>query len=167
MINKFISATVLSMVLVTGSQAAQVLVLKDDIPFAETSNAGDKVRAECNLGTKLSKFIRAYAKKQKKFDIKNESSAKDAMTLNVEIENVHAPGGGAFSGPKVMRVSGSLSQNGKVLGDFEGSRYSTGGAFAVLKGTCSILGRNSKALGRDIATWLKSPIKNAKLGDLK
>lgn len=166
MINKFISATVLSMVLVTGSQAAQVLVLKDDIPFAETSNAGDKVRAECNLGTKLSKFIRAYAKKQK-FDIKNESGAKDAMVLEVEIEDVHAPGGGAFSGPKVMRVVGKLSQNGKELGDFEGSRYSTGGAFAVMKGTCSILGRNTKALGRDIAKWLKSPTKDAKLGDLK
>jgi len=37
--------------------------------------------------------------------------------------------------------------------------------FAGFKGTCSIMGRCVKALGRDVAEWLQSPSKGAVLGD--
>lgn len=147
------------------SFAEQALVVSDDIRFAETSNANDKVKDECQLGTKLSKFIRHYSKKSK-FTIISESKSKSDMVLNVEIGDVLATAGGAFSGPKSMRVKGTLTQGDKELGNFEGRRYSTGGAFAVFKGTCSILGRDAKALGKDIAQWLKDPQKDSQLGDL-
>jgi len=169
MFNKAIAIaaiTASTVFITTTASAKQVLVIDKDIPYAATSNANDKVRAECQLGLKLSKFIRAYSKKSK-FDVKNESSSSSDYILTVEIGDVFAAAGGAFSGPKSVRVIGSLSQNGSELGNFEGRRYSTGGAFAAFKGTCSILGRDVKALGKDISRWLKNPAKNSKLGDLK
>jgi hypothetical protein len=161
----YILAAVVSMGMVSASHAKQVLVVTQDIPFASDAKVRGKVKDECQLGTKLSKFISVYAKKYK-FDVKNESSSKDDMILNVEINDVFANGGGVFSGAKVMHVSGSLSQDGKTLGDFKGMRYSTGGVFGAMKGTCSILARDAKSLGSDIAKWLKAPTKDAKLGSL-
>ena len=39
-------------------------------------------------------------------------------------------------------------------------------AFATFKGTCSILGRCVKALGRDVSEWLQHPSERAVLGDM-
>jgi hypothetical protein len=40
-----------------------------------------------------------------------------------------------------------------------------GGAFAGYKGSCSVLGRTIKAIGKDVAEWMKAPSKDAQLGD--
>ncbi len=42
-----------------------------------------------------------------------------------------------------------------------------GGLFAGFKGSCSVLGRTVKAIGKDIAEWLVNPVLDADLGDLK
>ena len=42
-----------------------------------------------------------------------------------------------------------------------------GGAFGGYKGTCAILGRCVKAIGKDVGEWLLAPKMNAKLGDAK
>jgi hypothetical protein len=63
-------------------------------------------------------------------------------------------------------IKGSLSQRGKMLGDFKARRYSGGGMFGGYKGTCAILGRCVKTLGRDVAEWLAHPASQAVLGDL-
>ncbi len=52
------------------------------------------------------------------------------------------------------------------MGSFVAARYSTGGAFGGYRVTCSILGRCIKALGKDIAGWLKSTTMDAALGDV-
>ena len=83
----------------------------------------------------------------------------------MEITEVHAPGGGAFSGPKWMSVKGELYDRGKQIGSFRAKRYSTGGAFGAFKGSCAIIGRCTKAIGQDIAGWLGAPTQNAQLGD--
>ena len=41
-----------------------------------------------------------------------------------------------------------------------------GGAFAGYKGSCSVLGRTVKAMGKDVAQWLKAPTDEAALGDM-
>jgi hypothetical protein len=87
--------------------------------------------------------------------------------LTIEIVNVHGTGGGAYSGAKSVVIEGTLQENGKVIGTFEGSRYSGGGFWGGFKGTCSILGRCVKALGNDVAIWMENPYKGAKLGDSK
>ena len=90
---------------------------------------------------------------------------KSGRVLEMEITEVHAPGGGAFSGAKWMTVNGNLYDRGKSIGSFRAKRYSTGGAFGGFKGTCAIIGRCSKAIGDDIARWMAAPTPNANLGD--
>jgi hypothetical protein len=63
-------------------------------------------------------------------------------------------------------VKGSLSQKGKILGDFKARRYSGGGMFGGYKGTCAILRRCVKTLGKDVAEWLAQPTSQAVLCDL-
>ncbi len=41
-----------------------------------------------------------------------------------------------------------------------------GGFMGAYKGTCALLGRCTKTLGKDIAEWLKNPVNNATLGDM-
>jgi hypothetical protein len=64
-------------------------------------------------------------------------------------------------------VRGKLYQDGKEIGAFTGRRNSMGGAFGGFKGSCSVLGRTVKALGKDIAQWLVQPAKGSQLGDLE
>jgi hypothetical protein len=66
-----------------------------------------------------------------------------------------------------MTVRGQLYDRGRQIGSFRAKRYSTGGAFGAFKGTCAIIGRCTKALGQDIATWLAAPSQNAEIGDAR
>jgi hypothetical protein len=64
-----------------------------------------------------------------------------------------------------MTVTGTLTEDDKPVASFRAKRFSTGGAFGGFKGTCSIIGRCTKAIAGDIAAWLKSPVDGAELGD--
>ena len=136
------------------------------VPFADDSGASGKVKAECTLETRLPQFIAEAARRGVEVVIgpaPEEGAA--GKFLYLEFSNVLGAGGGAWSGPKSVTVEGKLIENGEVIGSFIASRYSTGGAFGGYKGTCSILGRCIKALGKDIAGWLRSPTMDARLGD--
>ena len=140
--------------------------LVSPVPFAEGSGASSKVKSECLLDTRLPQFI-AEAARQGVTVVIGPTPEADAegKYLKIEFTSVMGPGGGAWSGPKSVTVKGELIENGEVIGSFIGSRYSTGGVFGGYKGTCSILGRCIKALGKDIAGWLRSPTMDARLGD--
>jgi len=147
------------------SESAAIKVASD-IPFGKTTEVRDNIRTECDLGGKLSGFIQKFGSS---YDLNIEQSADMAgnqgKVLHVEITNVQGYGGGAWSGPKSVGIQGTLTENGKEIGTFHGSRHSGGGAFGGFKNTCAILGRCVKALGKDVAKWLKSPSMNASLGD--
>ena len=66
-----------------------------------------------------------------------------------------------------MSVRGALHENGKVIGSFCAKRINGGGPFGQFKGTCAIVGRSAKVIGRDIAGWLEKPTQDAKLGDAR
>jgi hypothetical protein len=132
-----------------------------EISFAETSGVRAAVRNECKLETKVTRFLDEYSEEVELVD--DPSGSKDRLELT--ITNVNAGGGGAWSGPKSMTVQGQLFQNGKPGPTFTASRYSGGGMFAAYKGTCSIVGRCAKAIGKDIAKWLENPTNDAALGD--
>ena len=132
------------------------------ISFSEDSGASTKVKDECDLETKVPSFLSSYAKNVELVDGK---PGKSGRVLELRITQVRAPGGGVFSGAKSMTVSGTLWEDGKELGSFTAERYSGGGAFGAYKGTCGIIGRCAKAIGKDIAKWLKKPVMGARLGD--
>jgi len=146
-------------------EKGQVVTMSQELEFAETSGASGKVQSECTLQTRLPQFIKDYAKGVKVVLAEEVSDSTEGKVLHVEIVNVVGTSGGAWSGAKSVTVKGELTEDGEVIGTFIASRYSGGGAFAGMKGTCSILGRCIKAIGSDIGKWLTKPTMDAALGD--
>jgi hypothetical protein len=142
-----------------GSGKVRVL---STIPFGKDAQVPEKVRDGCKLQTKVPQFLSQASSQVELVEGKLGTSGR---TLELEITEVHAPGGGAFSGPKWMSVTGVLRDNGRRVAGFTAHRTTTGGVFAGYKGTCSIVGRCAKTLGSDIAGWLSDPKDGAKLGD--
>lgn len=132
-------------------------------PFSEGANVPEKVKAECGLAAKLPAAIQQSAD----VELVDKVDTKAASALELAITEVHAPGGGAFSGPKWMEVQGKLYESGKLVGTFRAKRYSTGGVFGGFKGTCPIIGRCAQVIGKDIGQWLQAPAMNSELGDAK
>ena len=143
----------------TASAETQVL---REIPFMENLEVRDAVRTQCELDTKVPSFIAQYSS-----DVSLVDKLTGSRTLELKITEVHAPGGGAFSGPKWMTVVGTLREGGSEIGNFRAKRFSTGGVWGVFRNTCSIIGRTTRALGQDIALWLESPRKDSELGDAR
>ena len=148
------------------ARAAEVVKIQRSIPFATTAQVPPKVRDSCQLQSKLSGFIAESAGSSVQV-VDGPLPRGVGRVLEMEITEVHAPGGGAFSGPKWMTVKGELFDRGKSVGSFRAKRFTTGGAFGAFKGTCSIIGRCTKALGQDIAAWLAAPTANAEIGDAR
>jgi hypothetical protein len=145
------------------------LTVSRQAPFAPNLSVPDAVRAECNLPGKVPEFVKEYAgKSYDKVTLADKVSAgTPGQALALKIVGMTGTGGGAWSGPKHVTVEGTLWENGKVKGTFTATRYSGGGAFGGYKGTCAILGRCVKAIGKDVGSWLLAPGMNAKLGDAK
>jgi hypothetical protein len=157
-------ATGASLLLAAGSGAEEtggVRVLRT-IPFSAESGASQNVQDECQLQTKVPQFLGSFSKS---VELVDGPLGTDGRVLELEISQVHAPGGGAWSGAKSMTVKGTLRENGEEIGTFIATRYSGGGAFGGYKGTCGIVGRCAKAIGKDIAGWLAKPGKDSRLGD--
>jgi hypothetical protein len=161
----FLTLVLAMLVLPLAARAANVLVVPPEVPFA-AQDVPDAVKAECNVPTKISDFIQEYSKGVfDKVEV-GKSDDKDAKVLEAKVVDIEGRGGGAWSGTKFITVEGTLKQGGKTIGTFRAKRYSGGGAFAGYKGTCSILGRCTKAIGKDIALWAANPTMDARLGDL-
>ena len=142
------------------------VTISQELEFAEASGASDKVKNECTLETRLPQFIKDYAKSMD-VTLAEVSDTTEGRVLHLEIVDVVGASGGAWSGSKAVTVDGKLTENGEVIGTFVARRYSGGGGFAGMKGTCSILGRCIKALGSDIAKWLAEPTMDARLADAR
>ena len=142
------------------------LIIKP-VAFKNDAYIRDAVKQECDLDGKLTQFVEQFAAGHYATIVTDSNTGSaDAQILTMEIEEVQGAAGGAWSGAKSVVVKGSLSQKGKLLGDFKARRYSGGGMFGGYKGTCAILGRCVKTLGKDVAEWLAHPTSQAVLGDL-
>ncbi len=167
---------VLAAVAVSGCVVLGNIAVADDtgpitIPaeakYSDDAPVSPNVRGECQLEKELADWIKTFAEKLSvPVTVAAGGDAKPTgRVLDVKITNVIGAGGGAWSGAKSVQVKGELRDGDKVIATFGGSRMSGGGAFAGFKGTCSIMGRCVKALGKDIAEWMKNPKPNARLGD--
>jgi hypothetical protein len=134
--------------------AAQVSV-PEKIAYAKDVHVPDAVKKECGLETSIPKYVKSAS-----------GQAAKGGKLDMRITGLLATGGGAFSGPKSVTVTGTLREGGKVTGSFVARRNASAGAFGG-GGTCAMLDRCAKAIGNDVAAWLKAPSKDARLGDAK
>ncbi len=148
----------------SSTSTAGSVQLASSIPYAGNANISGKVKDECKLDTQLASFIKSNEASVVLTD-ESLSEKSSGKVLLLEITNVQATGGGAWSGPKSVSVAGKLFDNGKQVGDFTASRYTTGGAFGGFKGTCALVGRCVKSLGKDIGQWLKNPAPGSSLGN--
>lgn len=145
------------------------LYIEKKVPFAKDLNVPQAVRAECGLEQKVVDFLAAEAKGgfDKVERVDSVAGVNNGKALSMNISSLYGAGGGAWSGAKHLAVEGTLKENGKVVGTFRAMRYSGGGAWGGYKGTCAILGRCAKTLGKDIAKWAQNPTMDARLGDAK
>ena len=146
----------------SAAAADEVIYIPKVVPFAENTNVPLAVRNECQLGEKVSEFLTEFAP-----NVEVSAGPEQTRYLNMTITEVYAAGGGAWSGPKWMTVTGTLKEDDQAVASFRAKRFSTGGAFGGFKGTCSIIGRCTKAIAQDIAEWLKDPVDGAELGDAR
>ncbi len=149
--------------------AGGTLTLQKTAPFDQKLVIPAAIRSECQLETKMIDFIESFAGPdfEKISLVETASEVTPGKALAVTITDVSGEGGGAWSGPKHMTIEGTLWQDGHIAGTFRATRISGGGAWGAYKGTCSLLGRCAKTLGRDVADWLKKPSQGARLGDAK
>jgi hypothetical protein len=159
---------VVASLLAVGTAVAQPVQVARVVPYAEDAEIQKKVRNECTqLGTQLAAFTqefgKAYAVDVNLVDSLDTSA--QGRVLKIEITDAVSMGNAFMGHQKYSSARGTLYEDGKKVADFRARRNSMGGAFAGYKGSCSVLGRTMKALGKDIAVWLKDPEDKAELGD--
>ena len=144
-----------------------VLIIQTEIPYAKDNDIAQNIKDECQLPSKLSKFIKIYAEK-KDINVNDKPSiSKDDPGSVLIVENADAvSAGNAFIGhKKFAKVNGELYKDGQLVGSFVGKRSSGGGYGGGWKGSCGVLGRTVKALGKDISKFLVKPKMDAKIGE--
>lgn len=97
----------------------------------------------------------------------SDDAASNGRVLQIQIANAVASGNAFVGHNKQVTLIGKLLENGQEIASFNAMRSSGGGAFAGFKSSCSVLQRCAVTLGKDISEWLRSPVPNARLGELK
>lgn len=132
-----------------------------ETPVSPAADIPANVRKECTaMGDELPRAIMRSSRRVALVPSQHQLADKSGRYLTVEITKVSAHNAGAFTGPKRMKVRGSLIENGKEIADFEAER----GAMKAA-GTCSTLEKTEKDLGADIGVWLENPKPRSRLGD--
>lgn len=145
------------------AQAKDVVTISELTPFAADSGATDAVKEECGFEERLPKYLKSYAKTHTDVVFTTEDLATvEGKTLYIEVTHVYAPGGGGYSGAKSVEVEGELREGEEVVASFTLDRAAL---FGITPGTCSMLKRVAKKMGKDLATWLEAPEMDAMLGD--
>ena len=133
------------------------------VPYAITTRVPQAVKSECRVGETISEQVRRHAA-----NVKVGQVPSSGFYVDMEITEAHVPGGGAWSGPKWLEVTGTLhAGSGEAAASFRAKRFTTGGAFATFKSNCTIIARCANAIAEDIAVWLQRPIHGAELGDAR
>ena len=142
----------------TVSAAAEPIKVAAITPYAESSRIPDKIINECGeLGGKMGRFVNEFATKNgiEMMQVDQVSSKDRGWVLVVEITDAVSAGNAFIGHRKSMSARAELFENGKSLGSVDFTRNSGGGFAGGYKGSCSVLGRCTKALGKDIAGWLR------------
>ncbi len=160
---------VVSTLTVSASALADTIKVIEAVPYQDEKKIQRKVLDECfELGDKLSSFIVKYSTKAgvKVEQVANLPAPESGeRVLKVEMTNAISQGNAFLGHAKFVEVEGTLYEGGEKVGSFFGQRSSGGGFFGGYKGSCSVLGRCVKTLGKDIATWLKNPRIDSRIGE--
>jgi hypothetical protein len=144
--------------LACGVARADAVATAPSAEWVAPERAPAHVRERCGLEAEIPRRLQALAPSVRLAD------GEAARRLVLRIEAVHAPAGGAWSGPKWIEVSGVLREGDRTAGSFRARRSSLGGPFAPFLDTCAILERCARAIASDVAAWIEDPTLDAQLG---
>ncbi|MCB1560647.1 MAG: hypothetical protein KDI75_06090 [Xanthomonadales bacterium] len=164
----FVAVALAAGSLASSTASAETIRMQRTTPYADSSHIARKIRKECvGLQDKLSAYAEEFGRE---FGVSIQrvdkvDAADPGAVLVVEITEVVSRGNPFIGHRKYSEIEGTLYRDGEKVAGFVGARNSMGGAFAGYKGSCSVLGRTMKALGKDVAEWLTSPEDGDELGD--
>lgn len=139
---------------------ARSIRLADEVELSPASGATDAVREECGLQRRLPELV---AEANPDVELVPRRHLRRGTVLRLTVVDVHAPGGGPFSGPKSMTVAAELRERGELVATARAKRVTTAAPFRG--GTCRQLDKIARAIARDLGHWLRDPTRNARLGD--
>jgi hypothetical protein len=148
----------------TGIHPDETIVVGAEILMGNDDAINDTVRDECRWPTTMvGRLVTAFNDGDPSPRAKLESRAIDiekyaGRRLVLRVNNVHAVGGGGFSGPKWMDMSGELREGNTLVANFN-SHTSSGHGFTMCKSVDSL----SESTSDMIVEWLRSPTLGAKL----
>lgn len=116
----------------------------------------DSVKNQCGVEMlignhvfeKVSQYVDGTTQLQK------GENAGQSPVLRLTILSVHGFGGGSWSGAKSITIHAQLVQNGQTIQSTVLTRGSRGGPLGGFSGTCAIMERIARTLGKDVANWL-------------
>jgi len=149
-------------------QAAEPVLMAKPVPFVDANQIAGNIKRECTIQDQLADYINEYAREHR-IDIRFAAEVTPqsaAQVLDIHIDESISQGNPFIGHRKSTTAIGKLYRDGELVASFTARRDSMGGMFAGYKGSCSVLGRTVKALGKDIAAWLLAPQMDAQLGDL-
>jgi hypothetical protein len=142
-----------------GAARAEPVRLANRVEFAPSAGVTEAVRDQCGLQTSLPAALQAAATGVELVP----PPAGGPRVLSLSITEVHALGGGPFSGPKWMVVAAELREGGHTY-TARAKRVTSG---AMPGGTCGQLQKVVRAIAGDLAAWLAQPSSGAELGDAR
>jgi hypothetical protein len=152
--------------MVAGS-SAQTVKIQQFIPYKKDAVIAGNIKTECSLNSQLSEYTQAYGNEFNVAIIRTPRLDKDTAgkVLLVEIVDAVSAGNAFIGHRKYVKIAGTLYDNGKKTAAYTATRFSGGGFWGAYKGSCTVLNRTVKTLGKDTVLWLSNPVDGAHLGD--
>ncbi len=147
---------------------SETVTVAGPVPFASNSGVTAKQKSDCDLDTRLPIFILNAAAPDIEIVISTESlDQSEGAVLSLKIVHVFEAGTAMqLRDPAAVAVRGTLNRAGEVIGSFVAFRRSWKPAlYDGLSKECAWLIRATESISLDIATWLKNPAKDARLGE--
>ena len=140
----------------------EVMLSDAVIPYLNADSADDDLREDCDWNRTTAVYLASESEGRV---VLPGSTVKPAprKRLTLVTQTLHTVGGGILTGPKWVVIEGTLTEDGKTIGTFEGRRQSIRGSFTACK-TVRALG---EAVADDILGWIDAPKMDSKLGDAR
>ncbi len=141
----------------SAARPAKVIYLSQQMRYTNSAVIDSAVLTECQLPQQGAELLETAAREAGFNVLRNDQAVKAGRgrTFQVEITNVISAGNPFIGHRKQVTVRGRLFDDGKEVGNFQGTRSSMGGAFGGFKGSCSVLGRCLETLAKDMTLWLQ------------
>ena len=140
----------------------EVMLSDAAIPYLNADSAAEDVRQDCDWNRTTAAYLASESEGRV---VLPGSTVKPAphKRLTLVTQTLHTVAGGIWTGPKWVVIEGTLTEDGRTIGTFEGRRQSIRGAF----GSCKTVRELGEAVADDILGWLEAPKMNSKLGDAR